>query len=54
VREAGVIRLNISLDSLQPERFRAITRLGSLDKILADIDAAMSAGFSQIKDGTAC
>jgi len=52
LREAGVIRINISLDSLQPERFRAITRLGALDKTLAGIDAAMAAGFSRIKLNT--
>ncbi|MCF7979982.1 MAG: GTP 3',8-cyclase MoaA [Chromatiaceae bacterium] len=52
LREAGVTRINISLDSLQPERFRAITRLGALDKTLAGIDAAMAAGFSRIKLNT--
>lgn len=49
LREAGVTRINISLDSLQPERFRTITRLGDLDKTLAGIDAAMAAGFARIK-----
>ena len=46
---AGVSRLNISLDSLQPERFRELTRTGRLDQVLAGIDAARSAGFQRIK-----
>jgi cyclic pyranopterin phosphate synthase len=49
LRDAGVTRINISLDSLRPERFRAITRLGELKKTLAGIDAAMAAGFARIK-----
>jgi cyclic pyranopterin phosphate synthase len=47
--EAGVRRLNISLDSLRPERFRAITRTGELAQVLAGIDAAQRAGFARIK-----
>ncbi len=47
--EAGVRRLNISLDSLQPERFRAITRTGELAQVLAGIEAARQAGFAAIK-----
>lgn len=46
---AGVSRLNISLDSLKPERFRAITRSGKLERVLAGIDAACSAGFARIR-----
>lgn len=49
LRDAGVTQINISLDSLRPERFRAITRLGALDKTLAGTDAAMAAGFARIK-----
>jgi cyclic pyranopterin phosphate synthase len=49
LRAAGVTRVNISLDSLRPERFRAITRLGELDKTLAGIDAALAAGFERVK-----
>jgi len=52
VRAAGVRRINISIDSLRPERFRAITRTGSLDKVLAGIDAAVAAGFERIKLNT--
>ena len=50
--EAGVRRLNISLDSLQPERFRAITRTGELAQVLAGIEAARQAGFAAIKLNT--
>src|SRR5690606_23202871 len=45
LREAGVRRINVSLDSLRPERFRAISRVGSLDKVLEGIEAARRAGF---------
>lgn len=46
---AGVHRVNISLDSLKPERFRDITRTGDLDTVLAGIAAARQAGFRRIK-----
>lgn len=49
LHEGGVKRINISIDSLKPERFRAITRTGDLDKVLAGIDAACDAGFKRIK-----
>lgn len=49
LRDAGVTRINISLDSLQAERFKHITRVGELHKVLAGIDAARAAGFSKIK-----
>jgi cyclic pyranopterin phosphate synthase len=49
LREAGVKRINISLDSLRPERFERITRTGRLDQVLAGIDAAVEAGFERIK-----
>ena len=41
----GVQRINVSLDTLDPEKFRAITRWGALDKVLAGIDAAQAAGL---------
>lgn len=47
--EAGVNRVNISIDSLQPERFRRISRVGKLDKVLAGIEAARAAGFERIR-----
>lgn len=46
---AGVRRLNISLDSLDAQRFRAITRHGELARVLAGIEAARVAGFARIK-----
>jgi cyclic pyranopterin phosphate synthase len=49
LREAGVHRLNISLDTLRPETFRQIARRNGLDKVLAGIDAARLAGFASIK-----
>jgi len=49
LKAAGVKRINISLDSLQPERFRRITRVGDLDKVLRGIRAAQTAGFERIK-----
>jgi cyclic pyranopterin phosphate synthase len=42
---AGVRRLNVSLDTLDPEKFRAVTRWGSLDQVMAGIDAAQAAGL---------
>jgi cyclic pyranopterin phosphate synthase len=45
IAAAGVRRINVSLDTLDPEKFRAITRWGALDQVLAGIDAAQSAGL---------
>lgn len=44
--ECGVRRINVSLDTLDPGKFRAITRWGMLDKVLAGIDAAQEAGLA--------
>ena len=49
LRDAGVKRINISLDSLDPRRFRELTRTGDLATVLAGIDAAQRAGFERIK-----
>ncbi|MCB1823478.1 MAG: GTP 3',8-cyclase MoaA [Candidatus Competibacteraceae bacterium] len=49
LKAAGVARLNISLDSLKPERFRRITRTGELDGVLRGIRAAQAAGFRRLK-----
>lgn len=49
LRDAGVRRINISLDSLDPERFRRITRVGDLSKVMRGIDTAIQAGFDRIK-----
>jgi GTP 3',8-cyclase len=52
LRAAGVDRLNISIDTLDPERFARITRRGDLDRVLAGVEAARAAGFSSIKINT--
>jgi len=49
IRDAGVSRINISLDSLKSSRFREITRVGDLKKVLRGIDAALEAGFERVK-----
>ena len=49
LKEAGLSRINISIDSLDAERFRRISRVGKLEKVLAGIDAARAAGFDRIK-----
>jgi cyclic pyranopterin phosphate synthase len=49
LKAAGVRRLNISLDTLDAERFHRITRVGQLDQVLAGIDAAIAAGFERIR-----
>lgn len=52
LREAGVDRLNISLDTLRPERFAQMTRLGQLSDVLSGIRAAEAAGFHDLKFDT--
>lgn len=52
LREAGLRRLTVSLDSLVPERFWRITRGGKLDRVLAGIEAARDAGFEELKLNT--
>jgi len=47
--QAGLRRVNISLDSLRPDRFRAITRLGSLDEVWRGIEGALAAGLNPVK-----
>ena len=49
LKEAGVKRLNISIDTLNPTRFKAMTRVGELTQVLAGIEAARNAGFKKIK-----
>ncbi|MFK4823902.1 GTP 3',8-cyclase MoaA [Paenochrobactrum sp. BZR 588] len=45
LKECGVKRINVSIDTLDSEKFRAITRWGNLDQVLAGIDAALEAGL---------
>ena len=49
LREAGVRRLNISLDTLNEEKYRYITRIGSLNQAIDGIEAALDAGYDKIK-----
>ena len=49
LKDAGVQRINISLDSLNPERFRKITRTGNLESVISGIDKALSLDFKKLK-----
>ncbi len=52
LKEAGVDRLNISLDTLDPDTYRSITRCGEIGRVLEGIKAAGSAGFAHTKINT--
>lgn len=52
LKAAGVDRLNISIDTLDPERFRSITRNGKINDVLEGIQAAEEAGFTNLKLNT--
>jgi len=49
LKAAGLQRINVSMDSLQPERFKAMTRGADLARVWRGIEAAMAAGFAPIK-----
>lgn len=49
LKRAGLSRVNISLDTLDPEQFEFITRVGKIESTLAGIDAALEAGFNPVK-----
>jgi len=49
LKEAGLSRINISIDSLRAERFKTLTRVGNLDQVLAGIQAATEAKFQRVK-----
>jgi cyclic pyranopterin phosphate synthase len=49
LKEAGLSRITVSLDTLKPERFRQISRRDGLDDVLSGIEAARAAGFSELK-----
>jgi len=49
LRAAGVTRINVSLDTLRADRFKALTRTGKIDQVLRGLDAAQAAGFDRIK-----
>ena len=52
LKEAGVTRINISLDTLNPEKYAYITRRGCLNDALKGLESALSAGFSRVKINT--
>jgi cyclic pyranopterin phosphate synthase len=49
LKEAGLKRVNISLDTLDPEKFRKITRTGKLEEVLKGIEAAIEADLTPVK-----
>ena len=49
LKQSGVQRINVSLDSLKAERFKQITRTGNLEQVLAGLQASIDEGFSGIK-----
>jgi len=49
LRQAGLARINVSLDTLDKEKFRAMTRRDDLHRVLDGIDAALAAGFTPVK-----
>jgi cyclic pyranopterin phosphate synthase len=49
LQQAGIQRINISLDTLDAARFKQLTRTGDLDQVLAGIESAREAGFERIK-----
>jgi cyclic pyranopterin phosphate synthase len=52
LRRAGLRRVNVSLDSLDPARYARLTRGGSLDEALAGLEAALSGGLAPVKVNT--
>ncbi|HBM16637.1 MAG TPA: radical SAM protein [Lentisphaeria bacterium] len=49
LKEAGLHRINVSLDTIDPDKYREITRGGELKKVLEGLEAAKKAGLSPIK-----
>jgi len=49
LKKAGVSRVNVSIDSLKPSRFKNITRGGDLKKVLAGVDKALEVGLQPVK-----
>jgi GTP 3',8-cyclase len=49
LKDAGLHRINVSLDTLNPEKYRQITRGGEIDKVLKGIETAVKAGLSPVK-----
>ena len=49
LKEAGLERVNVSVDTLNPEKFQRITRWGKLDEVMAGVHAAEAAGLTPLK-----
>ena len=49
LKEAGVKRINLSLDTLDPQKYAYITRIGKLEQFRAGLQAALEAGFDKVK-----
>ena len=49
LKDAGIKRINISLDSINPDKFRQLTRTGDLHQVMRGIDAAKAANFQRVK-----
>jgi cyclic pyranopterin phosphate synthase len=54
LHDAGLRRINVSLDTLDPARFRAVARRDGVERVLAGIEAAQKAGFRPIKVNAVC
>ena len=52
LKSAGVQRINMSLDTLDAEKYAYITRIGTLDKAMRGLEAALDAGFDKVKLNT--
>jgi len=52
LKQAGLSRVNVSLDTLKSDKFRYITRLGELEGVLEGVEAAKEAGFDPVKINT--
>lgn len=49
LKQAGITRINISLDTLRADRFKTLTRTGEIEQTLAGIEAALAQGFKRVK-----
>ena len=49
LKDAGIKRINLSLDTLDPEKYAYITRLGKLEQFRKGLEAALEAGFEKVK-----
>ncbi len=52
LKDAGLQRINVSIDSLRPDTFARLTRGGKLAQVIAGIEAAVAAGFAELKLNT--